>query len=186
MPCDMLRGAPALCDSGGLRPRPAPRERMSYSPCFLPTQATPQETQTREISWLLFIHEKTPRPTSKPHEHPPVPCGPPSLDVTSFFLAGWLGGPRNGSCVCCERHRGLQASGSPAPCYKVATPRRRLSVKGGILSTGLSAAHGAQHGVQSARRCCLGLPVGWYGVGRSWFQDETCGRSPSWVCRCFC
>lgn len=40
--------------------------------------------------------------------------------------------------------------------------------------------------VSSASRCCLGLPVGWYGVGRSWFQDETCGRSPSWVCRCFC
>lgn len=62
---------------------------MSYSPCFHPTQATPQETHTREISWLLFIHEKTQKPTSKPYEHPPVRCGPLSLAV--LFLPGWLG-----------------------------------------------------------------------------------------------
>lgn len=184
-PHDVLRGTSALCDPRRLRPRPAPRQRVSYSPRFLPTQVTPQAMHTRELSWLLFIHKKTQRPTSRPHKHPPVLCGPLSLAVLSFFLAGWLG---LGTAALCAVSgvTGSRRPESPGPCYKVATPRRKLSVKGGILSTDQPAAHGAQHGVQSASRCWVGLPVGWCGVGRSWFQGERCARAASWVCRCFC
>lgn len=37
---------------------PALWQEGSYSPCFHPTQATPQEMHTREVSWLLFAHKK--------------------------------------------------------------------------------------------------------------------------------
>lgn len=175
-PCDVLRGAPALCDPREPRPRPAPGQRVSYSPCFHPTQATPQETHTREISWLLFIHEKTQKPTSKPYKHPPVQCGLLSLAVLSFFLAGWASERRLCVLGAASRAPGVQrVQGSDTERCKVATPRRKLSVKGGTLST-----------EQSAGRCRLALPAGWGGVGRSWFPGEKCGRSPSWVCRCFC
>lgn len=108
-PRDVLRGAPALCDPRGLRPWLAPRQRGSYSPCFHPTQVTPQEMHTREISWLLFIHKKTQRPTSKPYQHPPMRCGPLSLAVLSFFLAGRLG---LGTAALCA---GSRVAGSKRP-----------------------------------------------------------------------
>lgn len=50
---------PSLSTGSGPQWPGRAEELESLIPLFHPTQVTPQEMHTREVSWLLFAHEKT-------------------------------------------------------------------------------------------------------------------------------